>query len=167
MKTIHLAAFCIVAVATSLAAAEPRGLATLKKEYAQNAHPDEAARVNYVRMLADLRATQAKHNGNWQAVDAELRKHPAPKDANSAAYTKLRIGEWTSPRHGYVYRKDGTWSMTPVEPGATHGKWKIAGNQYFDGAGADMTKYTIILLTSKDFIFTDGQVVFFEKRGRG
>jgi hypothetical protein len=78
----------------------------------------------------------------------------------------LRVGDWTSPRHGYVYRKDGTWAMTPVEPGTTHGKWKIAGNRYFDGAGADMTKYTIILLTTKDFIFTDGKVVFFEKRGR-
>lgn len=166
MKSIQLAAFCIVALATSLAAAEPKELTTVEKEFAQHAHPDEAARIPYVQMLAELRDNLAKHNGNWQAVDAELRRHPAPKNADSAAYTRLRVGAWTSPRHGYVYGKDGTWSMTPVEPGATHGKWRIQGNQYFDGAGADMTRYTILLLTTKDFIFTDGQVVFFEKRGR-
>lgn len=170
MKTIHLAAFGIVVLATGLAAAEPKDLATAKKEFAQVAHPDEAARVHYVQTLAALRDKLAKSNGDWQAVDAELRKHPAPKDANTAAYTSLRVGDWVSPRHGYVYRKNGTWSMTPVEPDATRGGWKIEGNQYFAGAmatdKADMTKYAIILLTAKDFIFTDGKVVFFEKRGK-
>jgi len=170
MKQICMAALLTVAFATGLGAAEPKELAAAKKEFAQNAHPDEAARVHYVQSLAVLRDKLAKSNGDWQAVDAELRKHPAPADANSAAYTNLRIGEWTSPRHGYVYRKNGTWSMTPVEPDATHGGWKIVGNQYFAGAlateKADMTKYTIILLTAKDFIFTDGHVVFYEKKGK-
>ena len=170
MKTTYVVAFCIVAFAAGLTAAEPKDLATAKKEFAQNAHPDEAARVHYVETLAALRDKLAKSNGDWQAVDAELRKHPAPKDANSAEYTKLRVGDWVSPRHGYVYRKNGTWSMTPVEPDATRGGWKIEGNQYYSGAmateKADMTKYTIILLTPKNFIFTDGKVVFFEKRGK-
>jgi hypothetical protein len=170
MKRICLAALFTVVLANGLVAAEPKELAAAKKEYAQNAHPDEAARVHYVQTLAALRDKLAKSKGDWQAVDAELRKHPAPKDANSATLTNLRVGDWTSPRHGYVYRKDGTWSMTPVEPDATYGKWKIEGNQYFAGAlaeeKADMTKYTIILLTPKDFIFTDGQVVFFEKKGK-
>lgn len=170
MKRICLAALFTVVLATGLVAAEPKDLAAAKKEYALNAHPDEAARVHYVQTLAALRDKLAKSHGDWQAVDAELRKHPAPKDANSATFTSLRVGDWTSPRHGYVYRKDGTWSMTPVEPDATHGKWKIEGNQYFAGAlaeeKADMTKYTIILLTAKDFIFTEGQVVFFEKKGK-
>jgi hypothetical protein len=170
MKRICLAALFTVAFATGLVAAELKELTAAKKEYAQIAHPDEAAREHYVQTLAALRDKLAKSKGDWQSVDAELRKHPAPKDANSATYTNLRVGEWTSPRHGYVYRKNGTWSMTPVEPDATHGKWRIEGNQYFAGAlaeeKADMTKYTIILLTAKDFIFTDGQVVFFEKKGK-
>lgn len=170
MKRICLAALFTVALATGLVAAEPKDLEVAKKEYAQNAHPDEAARIHYVQTLAALRDKLAKSNGDWQAVDAELRRHPAPKDASTAAYTNLRVGEWTSPRHGYVYRKNGTWSMTPVEPDATRGGWKIEGNQYFAGAMAeqksDMTKYTIILLTAKDFIFTDGKVVFFEKKGK-
>jgi len=167
MKRIFLAALFSVTFATGLVAAEPKELAAAKKEYAQNAHPDEAARVHYVQSLAALRDKLAKSGGDWQAVDSELRKHPAP---SSAEYPNLRVGEWTSPRHGYVYRKNGTWSMTPVEPDATHGGWKIEGNQYFAGALAtaksDMTKYTIILLTAKDFIFTDGKVVFFEKKGK-
>ncbi|HSI14836.1 MAG TPA: hypothetical protein VK961_22475 [Chthoniobacter sp.] len=167
MKRICLAALFSVAFATGLVAAEPKELAAAKKEFAQNAHPDEAARVHYVQSLATLRGKLAKSGGDWQAVDAELRKHPAP---SSAEYSSLRVGEWTSPRHGYVYRKNGTWSMTPVEPDATRGGWKIEGNQYFAGAmatkKADMTKYTIILLTAKDFIFTDGTVVFFEKKGK-
>lgn len=170
MKRICLAALFSVAFATGLVAGEPKELAAAKKDFAQNAHPDEAARVHYVQSLAGLRDKLAKSNGDWQAVDAELRKHPAPKDANSASYRSLRVGEWTSPRHGYVYRKNGTWSMTPVEPDATRGGWKIEGNQYFAGAmateKADMTKYTIILLTAKEFIFTDGTVVFFEKRAK-
>lgn len=170
MKRICLAALLIVAFTTGLVAAEPKELTAARKEFAQNAHPDETTRAHYVQSLAALRDKLAKSGGDWQAVDAELRKHPAPKDANSAAYTSLRVGDWTSPRHGYVYRKNGTWSMTPVEPDATHGMWKIEGNQYFAGALAmsksDMTKYTIILLTAKDFIFTDGQVVFFEKKGK-
>jgi hypothetical protein len=171
MKRISLAVLITVAFATGLVAAEPKELAAAKKEFAQIAHPDEAARVRYVQSLAALREKMARTNGNWQAVDAELKKHPVPKDADSAALTKLRVGKWTSPRHDYLFRKDGTWTMLPVEPDATRGKWHIEGNQYFDTplateSAADRTKYTLILLTKKDFIFTDGEVVFFEKRGK-
>ena len=163
MKQISLAVLITLALATGLVAEEPKELTTAKKEFAQNAHPDEAARVRYVLSLAELREKLARSNGDWKAVDAELRRHPAPKDADSAVLTKLRVGGWSSPRHDYLYRKDGTWTMTPVEDDATHGTWKIAGNQYTSGV-AISNNYTIILLTAKDFIFTDGEVVFFEKK---
>ena len=132
MKQISLAALLTLALATSLVAEEPKELMTAKKEFAQNAHPDEAARERYVLSLAQLREKLARSNGNWQAVDAEIRKHPTPKDADSTALMKLRLGGWTSPRHDYLYRKDGTWTMLPAEPGATNGKWRLEGNQYTD-----------------------------------
>ena len=84
-----------------------------------------------------------------------------------AATALLLVGEWASPRHEYVFRGDGTWSMLPAEPGTTHGRWRIQGNQYFNTAEVDPTdtrQYTIILLTQKDFIVTDGDVVFYETR---
>lgn len=165
MKRISLAALITLALATCLVAGEPKELTAAKKEFAQNAHPDEAARVRYVLSLAQLRDKLVRTNGNWQAVNAELRQHPAPKDADSAVLTKLRVGEWSSPRHEILYRKDGTWTMLPAEiDGAvnTNGKWRIEGNQYINNMVTN--NYSIILLTAKDFIFTDGEVVFFEKK---
>jgi hypothetical protein len=161
MKQISLAALITLALATCLVAEEPKELTAAKKEFALYAHPDEAARVRYVLSLAQLRDKLARSNGNWQAVDAELRHHPAPKGADSAALTKLRLGEWSSPRHEYLYRKDGAVN--------TNGKWRIEGNQYTEfvpGNSRGTNNYSIILLTAKDFIFTDGKVVFFEKKGK-
>jgi len=57
--------------------------------------------------------------------------------------------------------------MIPVEPDITHGTWRIQGNQYFDTAATDppeTRQYTIILITKQDFVFTDQEVVFYEKR---
>jgi hypothetical protein len=50
---------------------------------------------------------------------------------------------------------------------ATHVRWRIEGNQYFDTAATvppETTQYTIILITKKDFVFTDQTNVFYETR---
>ena len=162
-------ALLLIALATSLFAAEPKELQTARAHFQGLAHITEADRQHYVVSLAGLRDkfVQANRTSDWQAVDAEIRRHPAPKDSDSKAFSKALVGEWASPRHEYVFRSDGTWSMLPAEPGITHGRWRIQGNQYFDIAEVnppDTSRYTIILLSRQDFIFTDGEVVFYERR---
>ena len=76
-------------------------------------------------------------------------------------------GKWMSPRHEYLFRKDGTWTMDPSEPGIAHGRWHIEGNQFYqmhDADGAKDRPDTIILLDQKNFVTTDGDSVFYEKR---
>src|SRR5262249_7300918 len=101
----------------------------------------------------------------WQAIDAEIKQHPAPADAK--ALSQRLVGEWQSPRHEYLYRADGTWTMLPEDPQTTHGTWRIEGNQYINTAATDPAntiQYTIILITKRDFVFTDGEIVFYETR---
>lgn len=55
--------------------------------------------------------------------------------------------------------------MIPMDPDTTHGTWRIEGNQYFDTAATDpsqTSQYTIILLTQRDFVFTDQEIVFYK-----
>ena len=96
-------------------------------------------------------ATRLKSE-TWQAIDAEIKEHPAPKDSDSKALSRLILGKWESPRHDYLYRADGTWTMLPADPDTTHGTWRIDGNQYFDTAATDppqTSQYTIILISSR------------------
>ncbi|HZC55918.1 MAG TPA: hypothetical protein VE396_07700 [Xanthobacteraceae bacterium] len=99
----------------------------------------------------------------WQAIGAEIKRHPAPNDSDSKTLTGLLVGEWKSPRHDYLYWADGTWTMLPVEEVTTP-----------MGAGALKTiniltppllsQYTIILITKNDFVFADQTYVFYETR---
>jgi hypothetical protein len=101
----------------------------------------------------------------WQAIDTEIKRHPAPKD--SKTFSSLRVGKWESPRHDYLYRDDGTWTMLPVEENTTHGSWRIEGNQYFATAAikpTETSQYTIILITKNNFVFADQTHVFYETR---
>jgi hypothetical protein len=143
-------------------------LGRMKQAYDKIAHPGETARAAYIIRLIRLREEAARRKTNaWQAIDAEIRGHPAPIDADSAALSSLRVGEWESPRHDYLYRADGTWTMTPAEPDATHGTWRIEGNRSFETVATEPPRsfqYTIILLTKRDFVFTDGEIVFYETR---
>jgi len=93
-------------------------------------------RAKYVGKLADLleheiaeHITQRGHNREIDKLDAELKKHPVPETAAPRQLTALRVGEWQSPRHSYIYRANGTWRMAP-ESGTTHGHWRISGNRY-------------------------------------
>jgi len=169
MNRINLVVLFTLAAAATLLAEEPKQLAAAKAEFAKTANPDEAARAGYIATLARLREKLARGGGDWKAVDAEIMLHPAPADADAKALSTLRAGAWASPRHDFLFRKDGTWTMTPVDPGTTHGTWRIEGNQYeertiVEGASPETSKYTIIVLTAKDFITTDGTMVFYETR---
>ena len=172
MNWIKLTVMFTFVAAAALMAEEPKQLAAARAEFAKAANPDEAARARYITTLARLREKLARGNGDWKAVDAEILLHPTPQDADAAALTKLRVGAWSSPRHDFLFRKDGTWTVTPVDPGTTHGTWRIEGNQYEErtivqDAAPETSKYSIILLTAKDFISTDGTMVFYEtKKGK-
>ncbi len=166
-----LATVTAIVLATVLRGEEPKELQTAREHYQQaSPQPQEADRERYVMSLAHLRDRLAhdRRTEDWQAVDAEIRRHPVPKDADAKALAKIRLGKWRSPRHEYLFRADGTWTMLPeVIDGVknTHGTWRIEGNKYFeDAAVPSTTGYTIILLNRKDFIFADGQTVFYEVR---
>jgi len=146
----------------------PKELEDLKSQF-EKSPQTEADRQQYITSLAKLRDkfAQADKTADWQAVDAEIRSRPAPKDSDSKTLSALLVGKWDSPRHEYAFKENGTWVMLPEEPGVTHGKWRIEGNHYFDIAMVKppkTTQYTIILLTKKYFIFTDNENVFYETR---
>ena len=149
-----------------------RALDEIKRDYGKIFHPSEAARAYYITRLVRLHEEAVRLKTNvWQAIDAEIKQHPAPNDSNGKASSSLLVGKWESPRHDHLYRADGTWTMIPVEPGVTHGTWRIEGNQYFntyidtDATHPPQTfQYTIILITKRDFVFTDQEVVFCETR---
>jgi len=145
-----------------------RALEEMKRDYGKISHPSEAARADYITRLVRLSEEATRTSDyTWQAIDAEIKQHPAPNDSNNNVLSIILVGKWESPRHDYLYRADGTWTMLPVDPDTTHGTWHIEGNQFFDTAATDppeTTQYTIILITKRDFVFTDQERVFYEKR---
>jgi hypothetical protein len=151
-----------------VAAQYVRAFGQLKRDYAKLSHPSEAAREDYITRLVRLREKGIRlRRFTWTEIDTEIRQHPAPNDSDGKALSSRFVGTWESPRHDYLYRADGTWIMLPDEPGATDGTWRIEGNQYFDATTIDPAgtrQYTIILITKRDFVFTDQEYVFYETR---
>jgi hypothetical protein len=145
-----------------------RALQEAKRDYEKIPKPSEAVRSDYIARLVRMREKAARlKTDEWQAIDAEIKRHPTPSDSDSKKLSSFLVGEWASPRHDYLYRADGTWTMLPVEENVSHGRWRIEGNQYFDTAATDppeTSQYTIILITKKDFVFTDQTKVFYETR---
>jgi hypothetical protein len=138
-----------------------------KRDYQKVPHPGEAARAEYITRLVRLREQAVRHKASeaWQAISAEIIRHPAPSDDKTLA-ARL-AGKWASPRHDYLHRPDGTWIMLPDEEGATHGIWRIEGNQYFSTTSfgaSEETRYIVILISRKDFVFADDEHVFYEER---
>ena len=162
---VILPVFC-----TSLcSAAESPELQAARGKFAHLPNPAEVDRQNYLLELSKLRESLARKADSEDCfkVDAEIRRHPAPADTEG--YTRSRLGKWSSPRHEYIYRADGTWSMLPEEEGTTRGRWRIEGNRFMSSADIepeDTRTYTILLLTKDNFIFTDSETVFYEERIR-
>ena len=70
--------------------------------------------------LARLRQLNATHKVT-PLSDAELRQ--------------LMVGKWTTGRHEYEYKPDGTWRMLPADAG-TKGHWRIQNHQLIEDTGA-------------------------------
>jgi hypothetical protein len=148
-------------MSTGSPAAEPPPLQAIMKRYDQTRlNQDESLREKYIMELAVLRWHLARHNQpGWEAVEAEMVRHPAPADSNTNVFFQRRLGMWYSPRHDYLFRSDGTWIMNyPDVSNPTHGTWAIQGNRYFDSSGDDPKSSTpfIIYLLTQDYFFYGG-----------
>ncbi len=139
-----------------------------RRDYEKISHPSEGDRSNYITRLVRLREQAiVGKTYDWLAINAEIKQHPAPPQSDGKALSSLLVGQWKSPRHDYLYRIDGTWTMLPIEDNATHGTWRIDGNQYFDTTATEpplKLQYTIILITKNDFVFMDQTNIFYETR---
>ena len=145
-------------------AQEPAELREAREAY-QKSSQTESTRSRYITKLIHMRQRfAAADNEAWQTVDAEIMRHPAPSDA--AALSRRMVGKWRSPRHDYIYRRNGTWSMLPVEPDTTNGTWHFEGNVQVETNILGTYRYTTLLLTDEDYICTDGQLVFYRRRLR-
>ena len=92
----------MIALATSRAAEEPQELREARREY--EASPSEGARIRFVIHLARLRDRLVReHKEGWQAVDAEVVRHPMASNVDSQLLRKRVVGKRASPRHSYLY----------------------------------------------------------------
>ena len=62
---------------------------------------------------------------------------------------KLMVGKWTTGRHEYLYRPDGTWKMSPADISTTVGKWRIQNRQLIEEAKVE-----------REFVSTGGPRTF-------
>ncbi len=152
---------------------EPQELVQLRHRFEAIKHPAESDRVRYITSLVRLREsfTRADYK-KMEAIDAEVIKHPMPSDVDSTEFRKRLVGRWTSPRHSYLYRANGTWTMLPeLVDGqqSTHGVWRIEGNRFFQHATVESpesdTGETMIILTDTDFVWSTHVAPYYMRRG--
>jgi hypothetical protein len=158
-----------IGIVSAVAAAEPTELTDARRKFDSLQQPTEADRVRYVTQLVRLRESFTRRDADKMlAIDKEVMRHPMPVPPDPHQLAKLIVGKWTSPRHQYLYRADGTWTMLPeFEDGyqATHGIWHIEGNRFSQGqSDADASPETIILLTATDFVWST-RGVYYMRRG--
>jgi hypothetical protein len=141
-----------------------------KRHFDKISQPSEVARLDYITRLVRMREKAARQKSDeWKAIDNEIRQHPAPEKSDGKVLSSRLVGKWSSPRHDYLYKSDGSWTMLPADEGTTHGTWRIEGNQFFTTASIgppDPARYTIILVTKNDFVIADQSGVFYETRLR-
>jgi hypothetical protein len=178
-RLVDIAVAILMAAQASAERAEEQDFEVARAEYEQafevaraeyeQANPrDEAARLRYVNKLAQL--TEQRMSGQWRAqrdnpeykkladaINAELKKHPAPSDVDSKKLSQLLVGKWASPRRVYIFRANGKWGS---EDGPVDTNWRIQGNQIF----MPSQRSTIILLSSDYLIYAREDAVFFHSR---
>ena len=163
----------VVLFAASAAAQEPEPLVALRGRFDSLQHPTEAERVQYITALVRLRESFTRVDyKKMEAIDSEIIKHPMPAGVDAAKLRERLVGHWTSPRHGYLYRADGTWTMLPeVIDGeeSTHGLWHIDGNKFFQHASVESpesdTGEIVIVLTETDFVWSTHRAPYYMRRG--
>ena len=153
----------ILLATVSISRGDPAELLRAKAAFEHLKRPSEEERVHYIVHLIGLRQRYAKladQQWRWD-VDAEILSRPAPPA--TATYVRRIVGKWRSPRHDYLYRANGTFTILPVEPDSRWDRWRIDGNRLFQAFSDQPDKfheYTIILLTDEWLVFTDGYVYY-------
>ena len=163
------ASLFVIGIVSATTAAEPQKLVDAHGKFDSLQHPTEADRVGYITQLVRLREPLPRQDADKMlAIDKEIMRYPMPTPSDSLALAKLIVGKWTSPRHQYLYRADGTWTMLPefIEgEKTTHGVWRVEGNQFSQGqSNEDASPETIILLTDTDFVWST-RGVYYMRRG--
>jgi hypothetical protein len=159
-RIASIVAVALLMVAGS-ASAEPKELETARKKFEKTARPTEAARVDYLTRLIKLREKLVR-DGDWKAVDQEIMRHPVPSNANARELSVLIEGPWASPRHEYMYQRDGTWS--DINPDSElKGKWRVEGNQFFVNPCSRSAGISLHhpAFDPANFVYTDGEYVFY------
>lgn len=155
----------VLTAAFALYAKEPSELEAAKQEYEKAAHDGEdAARARYVNKLSQMLSrliAEKQSRGRyenieyWNAIFAELKRHPLPINSDPQSLSKLIVGKWESPRRIYEYRPDGL-----VVSDASSDRWRIEGNDLFKGD----QRYLLLVLDRSYLVFTDGEAVFHHTR---
>jgi hypothetical protein len=93
------------------------------------------------------------------ASDAELERLKQLNATNKitplsdAELKQLMVGRWTTGRHQYDYKADGTWRMLPADISTTKGIWRIENHQLIEGTGAR----TIMEASNKQIVLKNEQ----------
>ena len=88
-----------------------------------------------------------------------LRQLNTTNKLTSLSDTELRqlmVGRWTTGRHDYDYKADGTWRMLPADASTTKGTWRIENHQLIEGTDAR----TIMEATRKQIVLKNEQGTF-------
>src|SRR5665213_2930181 len=106
--------------------------ALLDAKISREAYLDRLVKLRYDYVWNGGRKGNSDIDEKISAINDEMKKHPLPPNSNGQSLSRLRVGNWESPRHPYLYSSDHTWIMLPIEGGDPHGFWKIEGNKYYD-----------------------------------
>ena len=61
-----------------------------KRDYEKISHPNEAARSDYITRLVRMREKAVRpRTDEWQAIDTEINRHPAPNNSHSKIFSSL------------------------------------------------------------------------------
>ncbi len=168
-----LSALIPLLLTASALAKDPAELVAARQAFARDgAKGGEPARLAYVEQLAKLLEphiarfvkTGERDDGATAAIEAELGRHPAPAATDGAALAKILPGKWQTPRHTFLYQADGSFHLLPLDMDGGTNRWKIKANEYLDNVSLEPSKwsrYTIILLNEKHFVYRDKDAVFF------
>lgn len=101
----------------------------------------------------------AQKKDSLGASDGELRRLQQLNTTSkvvSVPDTELRelmVGKWTTGRHDYEYKSDGTWRMLPADTSTTKGTWRIENQQLIEGGNTR----TIMEASDKQIVLKNEQ----------
>ncbi|MEY2539482.1 MAG: hypothetical protein QOG67_3222 [Verrucomicrobiota bacterium] len=96
----------------------------------------------------------------------QLNKSNTAVSLSDQELSKLMVGKWTTGRHEYFYRSDGTWSMLPTDISTTSGKWRIQNRQLIeerkseDGGFLPQDARTFLEATAKQLVLKNDKGMY-------